>query len=481
MCSVVNENHVVRDSSEAARRDGVWSPNRRALTLGLALTITLVGFEALAIATVLPDVNRDLHGISLYGWVFSGFFLGSLLGIVDAGRQSDRRGPAAPFVVGITLFGLGLLAGGLAPSMPVLVAARCVQGIGAGAIPAVGYVAIGRAYPASLQPRMFAILSTAWVLPGVIGPAISGAVADHVGWRAVFLGLLPLVVFAGAMTIGSLRRIEPEPDIDVEDHRVHALLLTLGAALVLGAGSSRNIVVAIPLALIGSLVAVPAFLRLVPRGTVRLAGPIPAAVGTRGVLTFAFFGVDAYVSLVLTSLRHTSTTLAGVALTAATLFWTAGAWVQERRVHTIGPRAFVRAGFAVIACGIGLMVCVVEFTVPVAVAVLAWGIAGFGMGIAYAPGSLTVLAFAPAGKEGRASASLQLCDTLGVALGTGAVGAVVAAGAALGWARSTPLLVSFAVLGVVAVFGSIMSVRLPRELPESARALHNAPVQRMHE
>jgi hypothetical protein len=108
----------------------------------------------------------------------------------------------------------------------------------------------------------------------------------------------------------------------------------------------------------------------------------------------------------LTSLRHTSTTLAGVALTAATLFWTAGAWVQERRVHTIGPRAFVRAGFAVIACGIGLMVC---------------------------------------------------------------------------WARSTPLLVSFAVLGVVAVFGSIISVRLPRELPKSARALHNAPVQRMHE
>jgi MFS family permease len=174
MCSVVNGKHVVRDSSEAAPRDGVWSPNRRALTLGLALTITLVGFEALAIATVLPDVNRDLHGISLHGWVFSGFFLGSLLGIVDAGRQSDRRGPAAPFVVGITLFGLGLLAGGLAPSMPVLVAARCVQGIGAGAIPAVGYVAIGRAYPASLQPRMFAMLSTAWVLPGVIGPAIVG-------------------------------------------------------------------------------------------------------------------------------------------------------------------------------------------------------------------------------------------------------------------------------------------------------------------
>ena len=61
--------------------------------------------------------------------------------------------------------------------MLVLVAARSVQGVGAGAIPAVAYVAIGRAYPPELQPRMFAVLSTAWVLPGLIGPAISGAVA----------------------------------------------------------------------------------------------------------------------------------------------------------------------------------------------------------------------------------------------------------------------------------------------------------------
>ena len=113
------------------------------------------------------------------------------------------------------------------------------------------------------------------------------------------------------------------------------------------------------------------------------------------------------------------------------------------------------------------MVCVVEFSVPVAVAVVAWGVAGFGMGIAYSPLSLTVLAYAPAGQEGRASASLQLCDTLGIALGTGAAGAVVATGAALGWARSTPLLLSFAVLGGVAVFGAIVAARLPRELPAS--------------
>ena len=77
--------------------------------------------------------------------------------------------------------------------MPILVAARFVQGLGAGTIPPIAYVAIGRSLPEALRPRMFATLSTAWVLPGVIGPAIAGRVGETLGWRYVFLGLLPLI------------------------------------------------------------------------------------------------------------------------------------------------------------------------------------------------------------------------------------------------------------------------------------------------
>ena len=120
--------------------DGLWSAHRRALTLGLVLNVTIVASEALAVATIMPIVARELGGLDLYGWVFSGFFLGNLLGIVVAGMLIDRGSLARPFALGIGLFSLGLLIGGLAPSMPVLVAARVVQGFGAGAIPAVAYV-----------------------------------------------------------------------------------------------------------------------------------------------------------------------------------------------------------------------------------------------------------------------------------------------------------------------------------------------------
>ena len=158
------------------RRDpvgGLWRADRRALTIGLVLTITLVGFESLAISTVMPIVAQELGGLGgleLYGWVFSAFFLGSLIGIVVVGGAIDRGGLAIPFATGLGLFAIGLLIGGLAPSMPVLVGARFIQGLGAGAIQPIAYVAIGRTLPESLRPRMFATLSTAWILPGVVGP-----------------------------------------------------------------------------------------------------------------------------------------------------------------------------------------------------------------------------------------------------------------------------------------------------------------------
>lgn len=487
--------------------EGVWAPHRRRLTLGLALTITLVAFESLAISTVMPVVADDLGGLGLYGWVFSGFFLGNLLGIVTAGQSADARGTAFPFAVGLALFTVGLLVGGLAPSMPVLVAARVVQGIGAGAIPAVAYTTVGRMYPATLRPRLFAVFSSAWVVPGLIGPAASGAIEHAATWRAVFLALLPFVVVAAAMTIPVLSRtagdgtarfgadvdtasgggfasvgavssvvgesdgaggvggVDPVQDGLETDRRRDGLILTLGAAAVLVALSGPPLVLAVVLLVVGAPVAARSFLRLVPPGTMRLAPGVPAAVLVRGVLTFAFFGTDAYVSLTFQEVRDRPTWVAGAALTAATIAWTTAAWVQERFVHRVGPRRLVTIGFGLLAVGIvGMQGALGPLPVPVAIAV--WALAGGGIGLAYSPLSVTVLGLAEPGREGAASSSLQLSDVLGVALGAGAGGALVALGEAQGWALRSALEITFAITLVVALAGVAAARRLPTALPD---------------
>ena len=162
-----------------ARTADLFAPGLRGLTIGLVSTITLVALESLAIGTVMPEVAKELGDLPLFGWVYTAFFLGSLIGIVLAGGVLDRMPLQRPFAVGLGLFGMGLVIGGLAPSMPVLIAARFLQGLGAGALAPTAYVAIGRCLPERLQPRMFAMLSTAWVVPGIIGPSLAAVVG---GW-----------------------------------------------------------------------------------------------------------------------------------------------------------------------------------------------------------------------------------------------------------------------------------------------------------
>src|SRR5450755_758008 len=282
---------------------GLWDPQRRALTAGLVLTITFVASEALAVVTVMPVVVRDLGGLRLYGWVFSGFMLGSVIGIVAAGRQADRRGPAVPFVAGVVLFGSGLAIAGLAPSMAVLVAGRVLQGLGAGAVPAVAYAVIGRSLTGPLRARMMAVLSTAWVAPGLAGPAASAEVARLFGWRWVFLGLLPIVAVAGFLAVPALIRLGPPgtdpaaPATPAQGHRlVDGIRVAAGAALMLAGLTlvgSGTVLAGLALIAAGLLVELPALRRLVPEGTLAARPGLPATILSRGMLTFAFFGADA--------------------------------------------------------------------------------------------------------------------------------------------------------------------------------------------
>jgi MFS family permease len=479
----------VSASRRGRTADGLWSAPRRALTLGLVLTITLVAFEALAISTVMPVVADELGGLDLYGWVFSAFFLGNLVGIVVVGGLIDRGGLIRPFVGGLMLFGLGLAIGGLAPSMPILVLGRLLQGLGAGSIAPTAYVAIGRSLPEGLRARMFATLSTAWVLPGVLGPALAGIIAQVSTWRTVFLGLIPLIVLSGTLAVAGLRHVPgADPAHALSEHEAaadsvrrlpRAVVLALAAGLTLAGLSSPIPVVAVALTTAGLLIGVPAFRSLVPPGTLRARGRLPAAILIRGMATFAFFAIDAYISLALVAWRGTTPAEAGLALTAATVSWTAGSWIQARSVVRVGAARFVGVGLATVVLGIGATSLVLLPAVPVLWAVPAFAVTGLGMGLSYSPITLVVLAEAAPGTEGGATAGLQLSDTLGTALGTGVAGAIVAAGARAGAEPWVGLALAFAAGAAVALVGVVLSPRLRKRghMPERAVEAQAAAIE----
>jgi MFS family permease len=199
---------------------------------------------------------------------------------------------------------------------------------------------------------------------------------------------------------------------------------------------------------------------------------LPAAVLLRGILTCAFFGVDAFVALTLVGWRGLSATEAGIALTAATVAWTAGAWIQARGAHRWPTYRFVQVGFAVAISGLAGMLLVLRPEIPWPAGIAAFGVAGLGMGLAYSPLALIVLREAQADSQGSATSALSLTDSLGTALGTGITGAIVAASVQLTGEPVAGLAAGFAVAVTIGLGGLLLTGRLrPRSVPASVLGL----------
>ncbi|WP_084219252.1 MFS transporter [Spirillospora albida] len=443
-------------AAEVRTERGVLSGGYRGTSLGIILVVTLLAFEAMAVGTVMPVVAAGLDGLGLYAWGFSATLITSLLSTVLAGGWVDRSGPARPLVAGLGVFVAGLAIAGAASSMWVFVAGRAVQGLGTGAAMVAMYVVIARVYPEDMRSRVFAALSAAWVLPSLIGPAVGGVIAEHIGWRWVFLGLIPLVVPPALLLVPALRGIPPSdrPDAPADRGRHLAAVAVAAGAGMLLYGLEGHGWAAVPLVLAGLAGVGLGLPRLLPAGTVRFRRGLPSVVLTRGLLSGAFFGTDVFIPLALTSLHGFSATEAGVVLTVAALGWSAASQFQGRSKRS-------REFFALLGA-----VCVTAGVVAVTLALRlsgwaaapAWLLGGAGMGFAVGSLSVLLLGLSPEDEQGVNSSALQIGDTLGSSLVVGAAGALVAASgtAHLG----SGLTVAGALFTAIAALGVVSALRL---------------------
>ncbi len=450
-------------------RPSVFSREHAPLTIGLILAITLNAFEALAVATVMPRAEDDLGGIALYGWAFSGYLLASIVGITWAGEQADRHGPGRPLAIGMTLFGIGLLVAGFAPSMLVLVIGRCIQGLGAGALPAIAYVALGRGYPEQLRPRMLAMFATAWVVPGLAGPGVAAVIAEWISWRGAFLLFVPVIPLMAFLSLPPLFKMGPPGGEPSPSKIWPAIALATAGGLALGGIATGEPVLGAALVAAGIAAGYWPIRKLLPSGTFTAKKGLPAAVAGTGLINMAFFGAEAFIPYMLDTYRGYSTLLAGVALTVTTLAWTGGSWIQERIVHRISRAKIAATGSLLVAAGIALVSLAILDAVHGAWVAIAWGVGGLGMGLAYPMFSLELLSTSESGREGEAAGAMKLNETLMAAIGVGIAGGIVAAGENGGWTGGSLGLV-FALMATVAVLTALVSTRLSHGIVPAAAA-----------
>ena len=448
----------------------IFGPRYRVSTLGILILMTIIAFEALAVATSLPTAARDLHGLAGYGWAFTGFLVASIVGMVAAGLRSDQHGPRLPLLAGLPLFVGGLVLAGSAGLMWVLILGRVVQGLAVGLLITAMYVVMGEVYPDGVRPRIFAALATAWVVPGLVGPVLAGWITEQLSWRWVFLGLAPFAAAGGLMLVPSLRQLRTARVVDQPPDRRRlgwAVLAALGIAGVAGLGERQG-----PLSLLAGVAGLAAMVlglgRLLPPGTARFHRGVPAAIAFRGVLSGVFVGMEVLVPLTLTVQRHYSPTMAGLPLMLTAVSWAAASQWQGR-MRLPNRARLLRIGLVLIAlAGLGMALVAVR-TVPGWAAFVAWPMAGFGAGFALTSVSVALLEYTTDARRGSDSASLQLADSSVAAVSAAFSGALVALAAQGRIGYGTGLSVAFVTMAGVGLLALTRAGQLRPAGPSQAR------------
>ena len=180
---------------------------RRIATVGVLLALVVAAFETTVVTTAMPTLTAELNGRGLYAWVFTGFLLASTLGVLLGGRLSDRLGRRGTFVAGMGLFLLGSVLCGFSTSVPMLVAFRVLQGLGAGAVQPTTLTISSDLYTLEERAAIQSLFTGAWGLASVIGPVVGGLLTEHLGWRSVFWVNVPV----GLLAVAMLRRAYRDP------------------------------------------------------------------------------------------------------------------------------------------------------------------------------------------------------------------------------------------------------------------------------
>ena len=390
----------------------LFSREYRSLSIGAVTLCSMIAFEAIGIAAGMPAVASALDGLSLYALAFAGTLAGSVVAMVWSGRDCDLHGPFRSMAVGMLLFALGLLLAGVAQSMVVLVSGRVIQGFGVGALGVALYVSTARALPTELHPRLFALFSSAWVIPAVIGPAISGWIVEHLGWRWLFLGILILLLPTAALILPGLRDQPESAPASSRSWRMlpwAALASISSVTLAISAYAGRWTAWVVVMSMAATILAAS---RLLPRGTLRMLRGLPTVIAVRGLNSAAFFLSEAFIPLWLHQQRHWSITTAGLALTGGALSWSLGSHLQSRMTDDATRDAWLQRGCLFLTLGIGICITAIIGLLPDWCILAGWTITGLGMGISFPMLAVLTLKLAPRELQGSYSSALQLSSAL---------------------------------------------------------------------
>lgn len=394
----------------------------------LCLGIWLNAADALITATIMPSVARDIGGYAYFGWAIAGYLLGSIVAGASAGQFSMRFGLRRAMAVAALIYAAGCVVSAVAPEIASFLVGRLLQGIGAGWIVGLCYVAIGTMFPDYLWARVMAAISGVWGVATLLSPLVGGLFAEAGVWRwsfwfFAFQGMGFAV--AALMLLGETRPAWSGGALPIRQIGV----LTIGILGIAMAGLVADVSGALVLGASGLLL-VAAFVRLdarspaplLPRETGNAWTAAGAGYATIFLLSAGTISFSVYGTAIMQALHGSSPLVAGYIIGAEAAAWTlcalAVSSLAERR-HGL----FIRLGATSIVSGVaGLALAVPRG--PLAAIVASALLMGGGFGLAWAFMARRILSRVGAAERAVASSAVPTMQLVGGAVGAAGAGAI---------------------------------------------------------
>lgn len=412
---------------------------RGPVLLAVMISMGLIAIDTTIIATAVPSIVRDVGGFSQFPWLFSIFLLAQAISVPIYGKLADSVGRKPIMLFGIAVFVTGSMLCGIAWSMPLLIAARAVQGLGAGAVAPMAMTIVGDIYSVAERARVQGYLGSVWGIASVVGPTLGGVFSDYASWRWIFFVNLPIGAIAAWML---WRRFEER--VERRRHRIDvagSVSLAVGFSLLIVAllegGARWGWTSAPTLGMIAVGLALLVAFGFIER---RAEEPIiPAWVFGRRVLVggnlSAFLvgalliGLTSYVPTYAQGVLGTSALVAGLAVGTMSMGWPLSSAFAGRVYMRIGFRDTALIGCVAVLIGAGLMLILDGGSSIWMVGAFCFVI-GAGFGFTASPTLVAVQSVVDWGERGVVTGANVFARSIGSAVGVAAFGAI--ANAAIG-------------------------------------------------
>lgn len=423
----------------------ISSRRRWAITAGVMTGMFLAALEATVIGTAMPTVVAALGGLRHFSWVFSAYLLTSTVTVPLWGKLSDLYGRRLFYQLAIAIFLVGSVASGMSQSMSWLIAARALQGLGAGGLIPLGMTIIGETYTLQERARMQGLFSGVWGLSSVIGPVIGGFITDQWSWRWVFYINVPIGIAAAVIMGLALRETKrtSRPSIDYLGAFTLTASVTLLMLVLVEGGTTAALMQPRNLLMLATVVALLIWFIRIERNAKEPIVPLDMfrnrVVSISMIIGFlagvAMFGVISFVPLFAQGALGASATAAGSFLTPLMLAWVSASVVGGRLLIRVGSRPLVIAGLLALVAGLAGLSTASPRT-PRILLIVELTVIGIGLGLTMLTLLIAVQHAVPREQLGIATSLNQFFRSIGGAMGVALLGALLTTGLAANLRRA---------------------------------------------